>query len=118
MSKIIGRLERIVASIEDIDYILESSELKVTRMIEDRMIKPAVRMHLVRVAEQFAKLKDENAFKTLEAFNPADLRGIAAVRNYIAHDYDSVDDGIIEDVIRFNLPAIKKTAIVLLSEMA
>jgi len=31
----------------------------------------------------------------------------SAVRNYIAHDYDSTDDNIIEDVIRYNLPVLK-----------
>ena len=36
-----------------------------------------------------------------------DLKGISAVRNYIAHDYDSTDDNIIEDVIRHNLPELK-----------
>ncbi len=66
-------------------------------------------MHLVKIAEQFAKLKEENAFTVLSHFAESDLRGIAAVRNYIAHDYDSVDDHIIDDVIRFDLPRIQST---------
>ena len=36
-----------------------------------------------------------------------DLKGLSAVRNYIAHDYDSTDDLIIEDVIRYNFPILK-----------
>jgi len=36
------------------------------------------------------------------------LKGISAVRNYIAHDYDSTDDNIIEDVVRYNLPVFKE----------
>lgn len=71
-------------------------------------------MHIVRIAEQFSKLKEENEFKVLEHFNPTDLRGIAAVRNYIAHDYDSVDDGIIEDVVRKNLPDMRTSVLELL----
>jgi len=67
-------------------------------------------MHLIKIAEQFSKLKDENAFKILENFSDADLRGISAVRNYIAHDYDSVDDNIIEDAIRNDLPKIREQA--------
>ena len=51
-----------------------------------------------------------SAFKILENFRDSDLRGISAVRNYIAHDYDSVDDNIIEDVIRYDLPNIKEQA--------
>ncbi len=107
MSKATHRLESILTSIEDIDYILHENNLKITQAIENRIIKPAIRMHLVRLAEQFAKLKDENAFSVLAQFEDSDLRGIFAVRNYIAHDYDSVDDHIIEDVVRFDLPSIK-----------
>lgn len=66
-------------------------------------------MNMVRIAEQFSKLKDENEFKILENFTNNDLKGISAIRNYIAHDYDSTDDLIIEDVIRYNLPIFKST---------
>ena len=65
-------------------------------------------MNIVRIAEQFSKLKDDNEFKVLEAFTSEDLKGISSVRNYIAHDYDSTDDNIIEDVIRYNLPIFKE----------
>jgi len=76
----------------------------------NRIIKPAIRMHIVKISEQFSKLKDDNAFKILEKFSSSDLKGINAVRNYIAHDYDSIDDNIIEDVIRYDLSNIKKDA--------
>ena len=66
-------------------------------------------MNIIRIAEQFAKLKDDNQFKILEQFKSDDLKGISSVRNYIAHDYDSTDDNIIEDVIRYNLPIFKDT---------
>jgi len=110
MSDALLRIEHIIKSIEDIEYILDDFDVKTTKAIENRIIKPAIRMHLVKIAEQFSKLKDENAFKILENFTDADLRGISAVRNYIAHDYDSVDDNIIEDAIRNDLPKIKEQA--------
>lgn len=110
MSKALERVENIVKSIEDIEFILEDFEVKLTQAIENKIIKPAIRMHIVKIAEQFSKLKDENAFKILENFSDSDLRGISAVRNYIAHDYDSVDDHIIEDTIRYDLPHIKLQA--------
>ena len=47
--------------------------------------------------------------KILENFSNDDLKGISAVRNYIAHDYDSTDDNIIEEVVRYNLPIFKNT---------
>lgn len=110
MSDALLRVESIVKSIEDIEYILDDFDVKITEAIENKIVKPAIRMHLVKIAEQFSKLKDENAFKILENFSDADLRGISAVRNYIAHDYDSVDDNIIEDAIRNDLPHIKEEA--------
>jgi len=114
MSKSEERLRSIIQGIEDIAFILSENHLKITQAIEDRIIKPAIRMHLVKMAEQFQKLKEENAFSVLEHFEEHDLRGIAAVRNYIAHDYDSVDDHIIEDVIRYDLSRIKATAMKLI----
>jgi len=110
MSDSLLRIESIIKSIEDIEYILDDFDIKITDAIENRIIKPAIRMHLIKIAEQFSKLKDENAFKILENFSDADLRGISAVRNYIAHDYDSVDDDIIEDAIRNDLPKIREQA--------
>jgi uncharacterized protein with HEPN domain len=109
MSKANERLEKILKCIDDIEFILQNNDIKVTRSIEDKLIKPAIRMNIVRIAEQFSKLKDDNEFKVLENFTPNDLKCISAVRNYIAHDYDSTDDNIIEDVIRYNLPVFKKT---------
>jgi uncharacterized protein with HEPN domain len=114
MSKAKDRVQKIILAIEDIEYIL--NEIKITKALEDRVIKPALRMHLVRIAEQFNKLKDENEFEILERFKKEDLRGISAVRNYIAHDYDSVDDEIIEMVLRYNLKDIKSVAEGILDE--
>ena len=108
MSSAIDKLKTICKCIEDIEFIINNDDLKITRAIEDKLIKPAIRMNIVRVAEQFSRLKDDNEFKILENFSNEDLKGISAVRNYIAHDYDSTDDNIIEDVVRYNLPIFKK----------
>lgn len=72
MSSGIDRLNKINECIENIEYILNDSEIKI-----------------------------------LEKFTSEDLKGISSVRNYIAHDYDSTDDNIIEDVLRYNLPIFK-----------
>jgi len=114
MSKATIKLQKIYECIENIEFILKTHEIKITPAIEDRLIKPAIRMNLVRIAEQFSKLKDDNEFKILEHFSNTDLKGIKAVRNYIAHDYDSTDDNIIEDVIRYNLPILKKIVLEIL----
>jgi uncharacterized protein with HEPN domain len=108
MSSGIDRLKKILNCIDDIEFVLNSKDLKITQAIEDKIIKPAIRMNIVRIAEQFAKLKEDNEFKILEQFTSDDLKGISSVRNYIAHDYDSTDDFIIEEVVRYNLPIFKK----------
>ena len=108
MSSAINRLQKIHKSIEDIEFIVNEHDFKITHAIEDKIIKPAIRMHIVKISEQFSKLKDDNQFKILENFTNEDLKGISSVRNYIAHDYDSTDDNIIEDVVRYNLPIFKK----------
>jgi len=115
MSNAIDRLNKIYECIENIEFIINTSDLKITRAIEDKLIKPAIRMNIVRIAEQFSKLKDDNEFKILEEFTSEDLKGINAVRNYIAHDYDSTDDHIIEEVVRYNLPIFKVTIAKLLN---
>lgn len=108
MSKAIERLMSIQKSLEDIEYILHQVDFKITTVIEDRILKPAIRMHIIKIAEQFNKLRNEDEFEVLEQFDRQDLRGINAVRNFIAHDYDSVDDGIIDDVLRYNFPKLKE----------
>ena len=57
MCKVINRLDKILECIENIDFIINSSNLKITQAIEDKIIKPAIRMNIIRIAEQFAKLK-------------------------------------------------------------
>lgn len=105
------RLKNIKNSIDDIEFILNSVEFKISQAIEDKILKPAIRMHIIKIAEQFNKLKDDNAFDVLEKFSSNDLKGISAVRNFIAHDYDSIDDSIIEDVLRINMPIIKTVVV-------
>ena len=108
------RLENIMLSIEDIDYFVMQKS-KIMAALEDRILKPAIRMKIITISEQFNKLKDENEFEILAHFNKEDLRGMNAVRNFIAHDYDSVDDEILEIVLRIHLPQIKLQIIKLIN---
>jgi uncharacterized protein with HEPN domain len=104
-----SRLQSIIGKIEDIEYYISLCEGKIVEALQDRVYRPAIRMQLIGIAEQFAKLKDENQFEILSFFDKVDLRGLSAVRNYIAHDYDSVDDEILEIVLRVHLPQLKNT---------
>ena len=76
--------------------------------LQDRILKPAIRMQIISIAEQFNKLKEENVFELLSKFYKDDLRGLNALRNFIAHDYDSIDDEILEVVLRKHIPRLKK----------
>jgi uncharacterized protein with HEPN domain len=107
MCKSEKRLHTIFNALEDIEFILKGVDFKITKAVENKIIKPALRMHIIRIAEQFNKLKEENEFEILEKFDKKDLRGINAVRNFIAHDYDNVEDVIIENVLRYNFPELK-----------
>jgi len=65
-------------------------------------------MQIISIAEQLNKLKDENEFELLSKIDKNDLRGLNSIRNFIAHDYDSVDDEILEVVLRVHIPKIKE----------
>jgi len=101
------RLELIIEKIEDIEYFVSQKNNKIMLALEDRTLKPAIRMQIISIAEQFNKLKEENEFELLSKIDKDDLRGLNAVRNFIAHDYDSVDDEILEVVLRNHIPKIK-----------
>ncbi|MCV6606689.1 MAG: DUF86 domain-containing protein [Campylobacterales bacterium] len=102
------RLESIIEKIEDIEYFIEQKNGKITVALEDRILRPAIRMQIVSIAEQFNKLKDENEFELLSQIDKKDLKGLNAVRNFIAHSYDCVDDEILEVVLRVHIPKIKQ----------
>ena len=102
-----NRLKSIIGKIDDIEYFISQKDGKIVKALEDRTLKPAIRMQIISIAEQFNKLKDENEFELLSQIDKIDLKGLNAVRNFIAHDYDSVDDEIIETVLRIHIPKIK-----------
>jgi len=102
-----NRLESILLKIEDIEFFIEQKDGKIMLALEDRILKPAIRMQIISIVEQFNKLKDENEFELLSKIDKNDLKGINAVRNFIAHDYDSVDDEILEIVLRVHIPKLK-----------
>ncbi len=75
-------------------------------LLDEKVFKPAILMHLVAIAEQMNKLKDENAFDILERFKKADLKGLSDMRNFIAHDYEGVDMALVEAALQQGLPRL------------
>lgn len=68
-------------------------------------------MQIINLSEDFTKLANDGAFEILSRFDPSEIKGLNAVRYFIAHDYDSADDEIMELVLRRHLPEIKKKLI-------
>ena len=82
----------------------------ITKALKDKkMGKPSILMHLISIAEQFNRLKNNNAFEILIHFNKDDLKGSYDIRNFIAHDYEGVNLAIIETIIREKLLKIDTT---------
>jgi len=102
------RLEKMFQRIEDIEYFIAQKNGKITEALHDRVLKPAIRMQLIALSEDFTRLTQNGAYQILSHFNPEDIKGLNAVRNFIAHDYDSVGDEILELVLRKHLPKIKE----------
>ena len=64
----------------------------------------AVKMDILQIGECINNLTDEGKVQ----LNAKDLRGIADVRNHIAHGYITIDDQIIWEVILVRLPELIK----------
>lgn len=110
MSKSIKRIQNIEKKISLIESIVDSFNGKILKALEDEVqARPALLMHLVSIAEQINKLKNENDFEILEKFSKNDLKGLYDIRNFIAHDYEGVDLVIIENVLRYGIFSLKKS---------
>lgn len=104
-------ISKIYLVLEKIEYIenIVANAGSVTNALEDAItMRPAILMHLTAIAEQFNKLKQENATHILDIFDGDDLKGLYDVRTYIAHDYEGVNLAIIEWIIRNGLPVFRE----------
>ncbi|MFP4333780.1 MAG: DUF86 domain-containing protein [Campylobacterales bacterium] len=100
-------LRKIIEKITFIEEIVKQYG-SVESSLEDAILsRAAILMHLETIAEQFEKLSENGFFEVLSRFDANDIKGIRRVRNYIAHQYDEVDDDIIMDIIKERLPVIK-----------
>jgi uncharacterized protein with HEPN domain len=106
MSKIsdISRLEFILEMIEDIEYTLTANG-SLINAINNRIGKHALLMCLMQIGESLNKIENE----TLK--NRLPIKGAYDVRNFIAHDYEGVDVGLIENILRYLIPELKETII-------
>jgi uncharacterized protein with HEPN domain len=103
-----SRLKTILEKIIFIEEIVEEFGAITEALSDNRLGKPSILMHLIAIAEQFNKLKDENHFEVLSKFDKRDLKGSYDMRNFIAHDYEGVNLMIVELVIREKLPNMRR----------
>lgn len=106
-------LERLSDIKERITYIFEiCNEIGIVKALGDVKEKqPAIIMHLVVINENLQKIQDDFDINLTEIFTKEDIRGLRAIRNIASHDYDGLNLGIIEDVIRYKLPPIQEKII-------
>ena len=91
-------------------YIFElCKEEGIVKTLSDVKEKqPAIIMHLIVCNENLQKLQDNVDINLAEIFTKEDIRGLKAIRNIASHDYDGLNLGIIEEIIRNKLPKIEK----------
>ena len=98
----ISRLEFILEMIEDIEYTIKENA-SLSKALENRIGKHALLMCLMQIGESLNKIQDETLKKELP------IKGAYDVRNFIAHDYESVDTGLIDNILRYLIPELKMT---------
>ena len=104
MSKVsdTSRLEFILEMIEDIEYTIEENHT-LKKSLTNRIGKHALLMCLMQIGESLNKIEDEVLKDKLP------IKGAYDVRNFIAHDYEGVDIGLIENILRYLIPELKMT---------
>ncbi|MBD3842085.1 MAG: DUF86 domain-containing protein [Campylobacterales bacterium] len=114
--KDIDKLKLIVEKIELIEEIVQDFKAISLALKDKKMGKPSITMHLISMAEQFNRLKNDGAYEILSKFDQSDLKGSYDIRNFIAHDYEGVNLMIVEMVVREKLPKIKAVTLEILKE--
>lgn len=99
-----AKVEFILEMIENIDAITKRHG-GIVKALEDFEGQMALLMGLSQIGETLKKFDD----KTVQKYNlEADRDGAYYTRNYIVHDYEGVDLGFIENILRVYLPELKE----------
>lgn len=109
------RIEVIKKKILAIETIVQQYG-SIAKVLEDALLaRPAILMHLVSIAEQVSKLQKQNSH-LLEHFDPNDVKGLCAMRNFITHDYEDVKLSVVETVLSKHLPILKTVVLEILQK--
>ena len=90
----------ILDSIDTINFALSSN-------IDSKIIKSSIYMNIMRVDEEFCKLKDSCQFEVLQKFDSEDLKDIKKARTFIEFDYEKIDEKITKKIVYEIFPKIR-----------
>ena len=98
-----AKLEFIIEMIENIEEIINRHN-GIVKTLEDFEGQMAILMGISQIGETLKKFDDD----FVRIHNLEDDRdGAYYTRNYIVHDYEGVDLGFIENILRSYLPELK-----------
>ena len=115
MSKqaISAKVDFIIEMIENIELIINRHN-GIVDTLEDFEGQMAVLMAISQIGETLKKIDDD----VVEKYNLVeDKEGAYYTRNYIVHDYEGVDLGFIENILRVYLPKLKNKIIFIKKEL-
>ncbi|AHE94551.1 DUF86 domain-containing protein [Campylobacter fetus] len=107
MSDDVKRLGDISKRINSINKICEKYGGIYEALENFEEAQPAIMMHLIVCNENIDKLMYSDEIDIKSILSQKELRGIKAIRNIAAHDYEGLDFSIIHDVVKYYLPSIK-----------
>ena len=110
-----SNLHKIQHALSSIDQIFEYADgYDLNSFINDRKTSDAVLIHFVNLGERLTGLTDD--FK--ESFTNLPYAKARAMRNFISHQYDSVDQSVVWKTIQEDLPKIKSTLLSINEELS
>ena len=105
-----AKLEFVLSMIRDIEEIVRRYD-SVNTALNDNVGRHALLMCLMQIGEKLNQLRNELITARLPIY------GAYSVRNIIAHDYGGVNNGIIDNIARDNIPELKSSIKGILSEI-
>jgi len=115
MSKqsLLAKLDFIIEMIENIEQIIQRHN-GIVDTLEDFEGQMAVLMGISQIGETLKKIDDKIV---IQYDLVKDKEGSYYTRNYIVHDYEGVDLGFIENILRSYLPNLKEKILHIKSEL-
>jgi len=108
-----AKIDFMIEMIEDIEQIIQRHN-GIVDTLEDFEGQMAVLMGISQIGETLKKLDD---FIVQKYDLVEDKEGSYYTRNYIVHDYEGVDLGFIENILRTYLPKLKNKILLIKSEL-